>query len=107
MCDNTSRENCEKLVNLLKFYGFEDYMVYGNCQQLNAYLPNGEVFTYMCRSEKILQHTKNENGIIVMKWCGDVGIRAFLEKLGIDYDDGSQRFEQVNIIDYIAQGDNQ
>lgn len=78
-------KHCEKAVAALKANGFESFVVFGISQQINAYLPNGDVVTYMCRSEKILCHTKNEDGMVVMKWCGESGLGAFLRKLGIDY----------------------
>lgn len=95
--------HCDKAIAALKAHGFDDYVVYGICQQINAYLPNGDVVTYMCRSEKILCHTTNESGLRVMKWCGETGVPAFLRRLGIDYHEKGEA-EQINIIDFINGG---
>lgn len=96
--------HCEKAVEALKANGFNNFVVYGVSQQINAYLPNNEVVTYMCRSQKILCHAKNEEGYMVMKWCGETGLGAFLRKLGIDYHEKGE-VEQINIVDFIDKGD--
>lgn len=106
MQDNDrGRENCDKLIGILEANGFVDYLICNNYTQVNAYISNGETITYMCRSEKILCHAVNESGMKVMKWCGETGIKAFLAKLGIDYDDGSEEIEQFDIMHYITGGD--